>query len=149
MITIPRNEDRAARFIGELWCYCISHGRSFLAATVPTVGDTIEALTDLCDDLVETLKQITTISTELDARDHVQVEDIRQVGYATLSRSNIKYSLLIQIITLQDTDTLGDLDIGQKRALVCRELERMLGPTRTMTDTLLCEPVPFSVAPSS
>jgi hypothetical protein len=93
MITIPRNEDRAARFIGELWCYCISHGRrSFLAATVPTVGDTIEALTDLCDDLVETLKQITAINTELDARDHVQIEDIRQVGYATLSQSNTTYS---------------------------------------------------------
>ncbi|KAH9976638.1 nucleoporin Nup186/Nup192/Nup205 [Lactifluus volemus] len=104
IITIPRSEDRAtSRFI----------------ATVPTVGDAIEALTDLCDDLVETLKQITAISAELDSREHVQVDDIRQ------------------IITLRDTDALGDLDIGQKRTLVCRELKRTLGRMQNMADTLL------------
>ncbi len=53
---------------------------NFLSATVPTVGNAIEALTDLCDEIVETLKQMTAISVELDARDHVQVEDIRRVG---------------------------------------------------------------------
>jgi hypothetical protein len=70
---------------------------------------------------VDTLKQITTISAEIDARDH----DTRQV------------------ITLRDTDTLGDLDIGQKHALVCRELERTLGRAQNMADTLLRESVPL------
>ena len=49
------------------------------SATVPTVGNAIEALTDLCDEIVETLKQMAAIGAELDARDHVQVEDVRRV----------------------------------------------------------------------
>ncbi|KAI0297000.1 nucleoporin Nup186/Nup192/Nup205 [Multifurca ochricompacta] len=103
MIVVPRHEDRASRFI----------------ATVPTVGDVIEALTDLCDELVETLKQMAVINAELDARDHVQVEDVRQ------------------IVSLQDVDTLGDLDIGQKRALIFRELGRTLDRTRRTADIVL------------
>jgi nuclear pore complex protein Nup205 len=51
-----------------------------LLATVPTVGDAIEALTDFCDELMEMLKQMAVLAAELDARDHVQVDDIRQVG---------------------------------------------------------------------
>lgn len=50
------------------------------SATVPTVGNAIEALTDLCDEIVETMKQMAAIGAELDARDHVQVEDVRRVG---------------------------------------------------------------------
>jgi nuclear pore complex protein Nup205 len=65
IITTPRQQDRATRFI----------------ATVPSVGDAIEALTDICDELLETLKQMSVISAELEARDHVQVEDIRQVSH--------------------------------------------------------------------
>jgi len=103
VITISRHEDRATRFI----------------ATVPTVGDAIEALTDFCDELTETLKQMAVMSAELDARDHVQVDDIRQ------------------IVTLQDIESLGDLDIGQKRALICRELEHALGRARNTANTLL------------
>ncbi|KAH9982000.1 nucleoporin Nup186/Nup192/Nup205 [Russula compacta] len=103
MTVPPRHEDRATRFI----------------ATVPTVGDAIEALADFCDELLETLKQMTVISAELETRDHVQVEDIRQ------------------IVALEDIDALGDLDIGQKRALICRELERVLGCARDMANILL------------
>jgi hypothetical protein len=58
-----------------------------LVATVPTVGDAIEALTGLCDELLEILKQMSVISAELDARDHIQVEDIRQVGHSKSPRS--------------------------------------------------------------
>lgn len=65
-----------------------------LKATVPTVGDAIEALTDFCDELLETLKQMTAISAELEARDHVQVEDIRQVGryIAVIALPSVTYS---------------------------------------------------------
>ncbi|KAI0289640.1 nucleoporin Nup186/Nup192/Nup205 [Russula brevipes] len=103
IITIPRHEDRATRFI----------------ATVPTVGDAIESLTDFCAELLETLKQMTVINAELEARDLLQVENIHH------------------IVTLQDIDTLGDLDIGQKRALICRELERTLGRARDTANILL------------
>jgi len=44
------------------------------------VGDAIEALTDFCDKLMETLKQMAVLSAELDAQDHIQVDDIYQVG---------------------------------------------------------------------
>jgi len=35
---------------------------------------------------METLKQITVLSAELDARDHVQVDDIRRVGHTITPR---------------------------------------------------------------
>jgi hypothetical protein len=54
-------------------------------------------------------------------------------------------NLLAQIITLRDTDALGDLDIGQKRTLVCRELKRTLGRMQNMADTLLCMQEPSLV----
>lgn len=83
IITSPRHEDKTSRFIGQTHVdnyasWHISHV-PLLSATVPTVGNAIEALTDLCDDIVETLKQMAAISAELDARDHVQVDNIRQV----------------------------------------------------------------------
>ena len=61
---------------------------TLLVATVPTVGDAIEALTDFCDELMETLKQMAVLSAELDARDHVQVDDIRQVSDTKMTRLN-------------------------------------------------------------
>jgi hypothetical protein len=37
---------------------------------------------------METLKQMTVLSAELDARDHVQVDDIRRVGRTITLRSS-------------------------------------------------------------
>ncbi|KAI9512151.1 nucleoporin Nup186/Nup192/Nup205 [Russula earlei] len=102
IITIPRHEDRAVRFI----------------AIVPTVGDAIEALTNLCDELMETLKEITAISAALESKAHVQVNDIQQ------------------IVTL-DIDTLGDLDIGQKRGLMSYKLEHALVRAQNMANNLM------------
>jgi len=48
-------------------------------ATIPTVGDAIEALNGLCDDLTETLKQIADLSAELSSRDHIRVDNIQEV----------------------------------------------------------------------
>lgn len=56
------------------------------------------------------------------------------------NRITKRYWFRPQIVSLQDVDTLGDLDIGQKRALLCRELERTLGRTRNTANILLCEP---------
>jgi hypothetical protein len=50
-----------------------------------------------------------------------------------------RYWFWSQIVSLRDVDSLGDLDIGQKRALICRELERTFGRTRNTANILLCE----------
>lgn len=55
------------------------------------------------------------------------------------------YRFRRQIVSLQDVDSLGDLDIGQKRALICRELERTLGRTRNTANILLCEPAIITI----
>ncbi|KAJ3509906.1 hypothetical protein NLJ89_g4967 [Agrocybe chaxingu] len=55
----PRNEERASHF----------------AATVPTVGDALVALDDICNDLAETLKQISRIGAELANKDQIGLEN--------------------------------------------------------------------------
>ncbi|KII84114.1 hypothetical protein PLICRDRAFT_702060 [Plicaturopsis crispa FD-325 SS-3] len=77
------------------------------SATVPTIGDAVEALNDVCSDLADTLKQIADISAELAARDHIRVDNIQE------------------IVDIPDIAFLQDLDIRQKRSLVCREFERI------------------------
>ncbi|KAK0478734.1 nucleoporin Nup186/Nup192/Nup205 [Armillaria novae-zelandiae] len=85
------NEDRGSHFI----------------ATLPTLGDAIEALNGVYNDLAETLKQISDISAELAMKDHIGVENIEEV------------------IRSSDTEIIRDLDVAQKRSLICRELEHM------------------------
>lgn len=63
MVTTPRQEDRSARFI----------------ATVPTVGDAITALDELCDTLTGILDKILDLSAELASHDHIRVDNIREV----------------------------------------------------------------------
>ncbi|KAJ6526561.1 nucleoporin Nup186/Nup192/Nup205 [Mycena vulgaris] len=81
------------------------------SSTIPTVGDALDALQALCGDLAHTLKQIADF-----------VENIGQM--------------------LPDADPafLRGLDIGQKRALVCREYARerrvAQGEARTLLGTL-------------
>jgi hypothetical protein len=45
-------------------------------ATIPTVGDALDALNALCGDLAHTLKQIVDLSAELAAQEHVSVDNI-------------------------------------------------------------------------
>ncbi|KAG1816317.1 nucleoporin Nup186/Nup192/Nup205 [Suillus subaureus] len=90
VVTVPRHDERSSRFV----------------ATIPTVGDAIEALSGLCDDLSETLKQIADLSAELSSRDHIRVDNIQD------------------IVSVSDPAFLQDLDIAQKRSLIFREYER-------------------------
>ncbi len=60
-------------------------------------------------------------------------------------RMTKRYLLRLQIVSLQDIESLGDLDIGQKRAFICRELEHTLGRTRNTANILLCEPAIFTI----
>ena len=49
-------------------------------ATVPTVGDTLVALEDLCSDLAETLKQISDISAELANKDYIGIDHAQEAS---------------------------------------------------------------------
>ncbi|OCH88950.1 hypothetical protein OBBRIDRAFT_888752 [Obba rivulosa] len=88
VVTIPRQEERPTRFL----------------PTVPTIGDTIEALDHLCDDLADGFKRIINLSAELASRDHTRVANIQQ------------------IVTIADQSLLENLDVRQKRILISREL---------------------------
>ena len=79
---------------------------TYSIATVPTLGDAIEALNDLCGGLAETLKQIADLSAELTAKDHIPVENITDIVRDVPS-------IMVQ-----------ELDIAQKRNLIHEELEK-------------------------
>jgi len=99
----PRQVERSSRFI----------------ATIPTVGDVVEALHDLCIDLTDTLKQIVDLSAELASRDHIRVDNIQE------------------IVNLPDASFLQELDMGQKRSLVYRGLERIKIEAQSKAKTML------------
>ncbi|TFK47235.1 hypothetical protein OE88DRAFT_1811406 [Heliocybe sulcata] len=88
-------------------------------ATVPTVGDAIEALSDVYGDLSDTLDQMADIAAELANRDHIQLDHMQE------------------ILEMSDTRFLDELDIGQKRMLLCRVLEDNLAESRTDVNVLL------------
>ncbi|KAH9856365.1 nucleoporin Nup186/Nup192/Nup205 [Lenzites betulinus] len=102
-ITTPKYEERPARFI----------------ATVPTIGDTIEALDDLCEDLTNALKRIADLSAELASREHIRVDNIQE------------------IIQIADPSLLENLDIRQKQSLISRELAHWRADVKRRAQTIL------------
>ena len=92
------------------------------AATVPTVGDAIEALSHFCDDLSSSLKRITDISAELNSKAYIRVENIEDVRNS--SHGMFSDSLGIQIIPVSDPSLLDNLDMRQRQSLIARELGR-------------------------
>ncbi|KAJ7584798.1 nucleoporin Nup186/Nup192/Nup205 [Mycena floridula] len=106
LTTAPKYEERGAHFL----------------ATIPSIGDALTALNDLCNDLTQTLRQISDIAAELGAKDHVAVDSIHQ------------------IVRNADAEFIQNLDMQQKRALVCRELAKMQrdceSGTRVIVDTV-------------
>ncbi|KAI0944532.1 hypothetical protein AcW1_002214 [Taiwanofungus camphoratus] len=89
-VTTPRQEEQSSRYL----------------ATVPTVGDAIEALSNLCDDLANSLKKIVDLSAELMSKDSIRVDNIHE------------------IVNISDPGLLDNLDIRQKQSLIGRELGR-------------------------
>ncbi|KAF9264555.1 hypothetical protein L218DRAFT_1076467 [Marasmius fiardii PR-910] len=81
--------------------------RGHFLATIPTLGDALEALATLCNDLAGTLRQISDISAELGAKALIAVDNIHEM------------------VNDVDLDFIEDLEIEQKRSLVCRELQRI------------------------
>ncbi|KZT24940.1 hypothetical protein NEOLEDRAFT_1178711 [Neolentinus lepideus HHB14362 ss-1] len=88
-------------------------------STVPTVDNAIEALNDVYADLSNTLNQIADIAAELANRNHIQLDHVQE------------------ILGMSDTEFLDELDLGQKRTLVCRVLENNLGESRRAVNILL------------
>ncbi|KAJ3972446.1 hypothetical protein EV361DRAFT_948793, partial [Lentinula raphanica] len=77
------------------------------------LGDALEVLNLLCQDLAATLKQMSDIFAELSARD------------------------LIAIVGDLDLGFIKDLEIGQKRNLICRQLEKMITEAQRDAKTTL------------
>ncbi|KAF9048038.1 hypothetical protein BDZ89DRAFT_1058002 [Hymenopellis radicata] len=87
---VPRLDERSSHFI----------------ATLPTLGDAMQALNDVLGDLEAMLNQMAFIASELSAREHVTVENIQEVVHL-------------------EPAVLQELNINQKRTLVCQEYERL------------------------
>ncbi|RDB19677.1 hypothetical protein Hypma_013316 [Hypsizygus marmoreus] len=114
---------------------------SHFLTTIPTIGDALEALNTLCSDLAQTLKQISDLNAELAAKDHIGVDNIHEV--------------------IQDihASLLQDLDIGQRRELICEEMEsvrkaatsdaRMLLDTTEMLLLLLWRHIDYYASPTA
>ncbi|EMD35026.1 hypothetical protein CERSUDRAFT_125016 [Gelatoporia subvermispora B] len=105
VVTSPRQEERPAKFL----------------PTVPTVGDAIEALSHLCDDLSDGFKRIINLSAELASRDHTRVANVEQT----------------QIVSVSDRSLLEHLDVRQKQLLINRELMKWKTEARRRTQIVL------------
>jgi len=99
----PRHEERGIRFY----------------ATVPSIGDAIEALNDLSVCLTAALKNIADLSAELAARDSIRVDSITQIFDA----GTIKI--------------MQHLDTAQKRALVAKKIQTLRYEARNKAQSLL------------
>lgn len=96
----------------------------------------MEALSELCIDLTDTLKQIADLSAELASRDHIRVDNIQEVRIIALLPQCFD-SGCFQLVRVPDASFLQELDMGQKRSLVCRELERIKTDTQCRAKTML------------
>lgn len=75
-------------------------------ATVPTIGDAIEALGNFCEELADTLKTISDLSAEISSRDFIRADNIQD------------------IVAVPDPSLLDSLNMHQKQSLISRELVR-------------------------
>jgi nuclear pore complex protein Nup205 len=53
-----------------------------MLASIPAIGDAIEALDHLCSHLSGTLKVITSLTAEIAAKEHIRVDNIQDVRLA-------------------------------------------------------------------
>ncbi|KXN92702.1 hypothetical protein AN958_06980 [Leucoagaricus sp. SymC.cos] len=95
---------------------------SHFIASVPTVGDAIQALEFISDEIATMFRQIADLNAELANKDHIVVENVKEI------LRHVHVSLL------------QELDIDQKRSLVCQEIEkvrqRSKATARILFDTL-------------
>lgn len=65
----------------------------FALATVPTIGDALEALAELCDSLSDAANRIRDLSKELVAKDHIRVDNINEVSVCLLCAFFLRMAL--------------------------------------------------------
>ncbi|RPD60781.1 hypothetical protein L227DRAFT_653063 [Lentinus tigrinus ALCF2SS1-6] len=102
-ITMPKHEERPTRFI----------------ATVPSIGDAIEAVNEFCRDLAHVLLRIVDLSAELASKDHIRVDNIQE------------------IVHISDPALLENLDMRQRQNLVGRELAFWRAGAKRRAQTIL------------
>ena len=88
------------------------------SVTVPTIGDVMEAINFISEDIAATLRQISDLRAELINRHHIVIEDVKEI------LRHIQVSLL------------NELDTEQKRTLVCQEIEKMKEKAKATVKTL-------------
>ncbi|KAG6865339.1 hypothetical protein C0991_003376 [Blastosporella zonata] len=119
-----RRDDQApSQFLGQNTILtCLKEPTHSLVATIPTVGDALSALNALSTDLAQILKQLGDMGAELAAHDHIAVDNITE------------------IVADIHTSLLQDLDVVQKRQLICEELESVqrtaIREARVLLDTI-------------
>ena len=106
------------------------------SATIPTIGDAIEALHNFSEDLAKVLQLMSDLSGEIASQNQLRVDNMSEAS--PQSRFNLKVNDLQECFQLLDLPELPqDLDVGQKRAIICRELERRRKDARNVAQTLL------------
>jgi nuclear pore complex protein Nup205 len=107
------------------------------SATIPTVGDAVQALDDLCTAIAGILKQITNLSVELASTDHGNVDSVPKVSLHDMSCIVLLMKRTHQTITLSDLSSLRELDAGQRRSVMFHELETVRESAREDVMTML------------
>lgn len=95
----------------------------YISAAVPTVGDAMQALEFITEDIANTLRQISDLGAEIANKNHIMVEhtkDILRHLHATL---------------------LQELDVDQKRSLICQQMEHVRQEAKVTVRTLFGEPI--------
>lgn len=81
----PRRDERSNYVTSELpLVRLLATGSHISLATVPTLGDALASLDDLCNDLTSTLKQISDIGAELAKKDQISIDGTQNVRTLSL-----------------------------------------------------------------
>lgn len=115
-------------------------------ATVPTIGDALASLDDVCNDLAEVLRQISDIGAELAHKDRLSLNDVQEVRISISFRCGITGAYTIsapQILRDYDSSILSELEVDQRRSLIFRELKKISKSLQAGAKVVLGTSVPL------
>ncbi len=108
-------------------------------APLPSLKDAADALEGVCDDLSATMQEISDIAAELEHRDHVRVDNLMEVRSPMLFGKESGFIIRVKLIGPVDAESLRRMDVGQRRALACRVLEKAQVAKRSRVESLVCK----------
>ena len=81
LTALPRSEEQRGQFSG-MWSVSLSmnHQSNSSLAAVPTLGDALQALNELCNEVQEAFTQLRYVAAELATRDTVRVDNVEEVS---------------------------------------------------------------------